>query len=136
MGSTATWVSMGGGIINGGGDKMACDDSRGGGCGGLGNDASVIEARGGGGNGGRRGSGTNACGGWSPSSIFLEQLLKREITPFLSQVTARVCGGGGPFPSYRVQDGPRGDRAHLRPTTLKPNIIIINKGSQNRGKWR
>ena len=37
---------------------------------------------------------------------------------FFSQMTARVCGGGGPFPSYRAQDGPRGERAHLRPMTL------------------
>ena len=31
---------------------------------------------------------------------------------------------GGPFPSYRTEDGPRGKRAHLRPTTRKPNMII------------
>ena len=24
----------------------------------------------------------------------------------------------GPFPSYRAQNGPRGERAHLRPTNL------------------
>ena len=27
------------------------------------------------------------------------------------------AGGGGPFPSYRAQNGPRGERAQLRPTT-------------------
>ena len=32
-----------------------------------------------------------------------------------SQMTARVCGGA--FPSYRAQNGPRGERAHLRHTT-------------------
>ena len=26
--------------------------------------------------------------------------------------------GGGPFSSYRSQDGPRGERAHLSPTNL------------------
>ena len=36
---------------------------------------------------------------------------------------ARVCGG--PFPSCRAQDGPRRERAHLRTTTGKPNMIII-----------
>ena len=38
------------------------------------------------------------CGGgggrdWSPSLIFLEQPLEREIAPFCLQMTARVCGG-------------------------------------------
>ena len=44
-----------------------------------------------------------------------------EFSPFFSQMTARVCGGGvgGPFPSYRTQDGPRRERAHLRPTNLE-----------------
>ena len=27
---------------------------------------------------------------------------------------------GGPFPSYRAHNGPRGERAHLRPTTQNP----------------
>ena len=41
---------------------------------------------------------------------------------------------GCPFPSYRAQDGSRGERAHLRPTTRKPNIIIKRiKGPQKRG---
>ena len=70
--------------------------------------------------GGRRGGGdTEACSGgsgWTPSPAFLEQPLEREITPFFLQMTARVCGGG-PFPSYRAHNGPRGERAHLRPTT-------------------
>ena len=74
--------------------------------------------------GGRRGGGTEACGGggsgddgdWTPSLAFLEQPLERQITPFFLQMTARVCGGG-PFPSYRAHNGPRGERAHLRPTT-------------------
>ena len=65
---------------------------------------------------GRRGGGD---GGWTPSPAFLEQPLEREITPFFLQMTSRVCGGrgGGPFPSYRVHNGPRGERAYLRPTT-------------------
>ena len=50
----------------------------------------------------------------SPSLIFLEQPLEREFTPFFLQMTARVVGG--PFPSYRAQNGPRGEREHLRPT--------------------
>ena len=69
--------------------------------------------------GGRRGGGMEACGGgdgWTPSPAFLEQPLEREITPFFLQITARVCGGG-PFPSYRAHNGPRRERAHLRPTT-------------------
>ena len=41
-------------------------------------------------------------------------------------MTARVCGGG-PFPSYRAQNGPRGERAHLRPTTESLNMLIENK---------
>ena len=84
----------------------------------------VIKARGGDGLGGRHGGGTWWCGGngsgegggWSPSLIFLEQPLERENTPIFLQMTARVCGGG-PFSSYRAQNGLRGERAHLRPTT-------------------
>ena len=68
--------------------------------------------RGGGGSGGGDGGGDS---GWTPSPAFLEQPLEREITPFFLQMTARVCGGG-PFPSYRAHNGPRGERAHLRPT--------------------
>ena len=78
--------------------------------------------------GGRRsGGGTEVCGGgsgggdggWTPSPAFLEQPLERESTPFFLQMMARVCGGG-PFPSYRAHNGPRGERAHLRPTTQNP----------------
>ena len=36
-------------------------------------------------------------------------------------------GGGGPFPSYRAHNGPRGERAHLRPTTQKLNMLIENR---------
>ena len=70
---------------------------------------------------GRRG-GTEACGGdgWTPFSAFLEQPLEREITHFFLQMTARFVGGG-PFLSYRAHNGPRGERAHLRPTTQNPN---------------
>ena len=71
--------------------------------------------------GGRRGGGG---GGWIPFPAFLEQPLEREITPFFLQMTARVCGGGGPFPSYRAHNWPRGERAHLRPTTQHLKIII------------
>ena len=75
--------------------------------------------------GGRRGDGggdgTEASDGgggdgWTPSPAFLEQPLERESTTFFLQMTARVCGGG-PFPSYRAHNRPRGERAHLRPTT-------------------
>ena len=83
----------------------------------------MAGARSGGGRRGGGGGGTEACGGggddggWTPSPAFLEQPLERESTPFFLQMTARVCGGGGPFPSYRAHNGPRGERAHLRPTT-------------------
>ena len=77
-------------------------------CGGI----LVIAARRGG-DGGRHVGGSDDS--WSLSSIFRERSLKREISPFLSQMTARDCGGG-PFPSYRAQDEPR-EWAHLRPTT-------------------
>ena len=45
--------------------------------------------------GGRRGGGTEACGGggWTPPPAFREQPLEMEETPFLSQMTTRVCGG-------------------------------------------
>ena len=87
----------------------------------------MAGARSGGGRrgGGGGGGGTEACsgggggGGWTPSPAFREQPLEREITPFFLQMTARVCGGG-PFPSYRAHNGPRGERAHLRPTTQNP----------------
>ena len=71
-------------------------------CGGRGNDSGgggnrdvlVVVARSGG------GSGTDACGGgedsgWTPFPTFREQSLEKEGTPFFSQMTARVCGGGG-----------------------------------------
>ena len=88
--------------------------------------------------GGRRGGdgGTEACGsgggGWTPSLAFLEQPLEREITPFFLRMTARVCEEG-PFPSYGAHNGPRGERAHLRPTTKKPKILIENKGLKKKG---
>ena len=48
----------------------------------------------------------------------------------LSQMTARVCGRR----SRGVQDGSRGEMAHLSPTTQMPNIIIIRlKGQQKMG---
>ena len=52
-----------------------------------------------------------------------------EFTPFFLQMMARFCGGGGggPFPSYRAQNGPRGERADLRTRTLKPKYIHRNK---------
>ena len=40
---------------------------------------------------------------------------------------ARVHGGGDPFSSYRTQDGTRGERACLRPTTQKPKHTHRNK---------
>ena len=70
--------------------------------------------------GGCHGVGGGGGSGWTPSPAFLEQPLEREITLFFLQMTARVFGGGGPFPSYRAHNGPRGERAHLRPTTQNP----------------
>ena len=75
--------------------------------------------------GGSGGSSTDACG-WTSSPTFFEQPLEREELLFFSQMTARVCGGG-PFPSYRAQNGLRGERAHLRPATQSLNILIENK---------
>ena len=49
-------------------------------------------------------------------------------------MTARVCGGGGSLPSYRAQDGPRGERSYLRPTIRKPNMIIIIIKDLQRGE--
>ena len=39
---------------------------------------------------------------------------------------------GGPFPSYRAQDGLKGERAHLRLTTRKPKMIIEIKRDPQR----
>ena len=95
-----------------------------------------IGARGGSGHGGDSGGGGG--GGRSPSSIFLEQPLEREFTPFLLQMMARVCGGEGegegPFPSYRAQNGPRGERAHLRSMTQSLNMLIeIRRFTKKKG---
>ena len=63
----------------------------------------MAGARSGGGRRGGGGGGTEACGGggshgdWTPSPVFLEQPLEREITPFFLQMTARVCGGSLPL---------------------------------------
>ena len=54
-------------------------------------DVLMVRARSGGG-----GDGDSDCNdGWTPSLTFCEQPLEREETPFFSQMTARVCGGGG-----------------------------------------
>ena len=55
-------------------------------------------------------------GGWTPSQPSMSSHLRGTRLLFFSQMMARVCGGG-PFPSYRAQNGPRGERAHLRPRT-------------------
>ena len=65
-------------------------------CSDVSNGGVVIEARGGG--GGRGGSmssyGNGDDGGSrSPSSIFHEQSLEKEFTPFFLQMIARVCAG-------------------------------------------
>ena len=107
---------------------MAARRSGGGGGGGMRTAASQWQRRrtvAGARSGGR---GTKACGsggdgGWTPFPAFLEQPLERESTPFFLQMTARVCGGG-PFPFYRAHNGPRGERAHLRPTTQHLKILI------------
>ena len=87
----------------------------------------MAGARSGGGHHGGGGGGTEVCGGggggWTPSPAFLEQPLEREITHFFLQMTARVCGGS-PFSSYRAHNGPRGERAHLGPTTQHLKILI------------
>ena len=72
-------------------------------------------ARGGGGSGNGGSDGTLACdggdssgdGGWTPSSTFLEQSLKREFTPFFLQVTAKICGGVA-FPLIEPKLGQEG----------------------------
>ena len=83
------------------GATVRCSDDngsgRGGGGGVCGSGGNIVKkARGGG------GGGTCACsssgggddGGWTSSSTFLEQSLKREFSPFLVKMTARVWGGG------------------------------------------
>ena len=45
--------------------------------------------------------------GLLPQPSF-EQSLKLGFLSFLCQMMARVCGGGGPFHSYRAQDGQKG----------------------------
>ena len=40
------------------------------------------------------GCGDGGNGGWNPSPAFREQPLEREETPFFSQMTAKVFGGG------------------------------------------
>ena len=86
----------------GDGGTMVCgdgDDSGGGN-----DDVLVGGARSGGG-----GSGTDACGGsgsdsgWTPSPTFCEQPLEKEETPFFSQMTAKVCWGGGEVPSPLIE---------------------------------
>ena len=42
-------------------------------------------------------------GGWTPSPASREQPLEREETPFFSQMTARVCVGGGGVPSPLIE---------------------------------
>ena len=48
-----------------------------------------------------------AAVGLLPQPSF-EQSLKLGFLSFLSEMMARVCGGGGPFHSYRAQDGQKG----------------------------
>ena len=79
------------------------------------------------------GGGGNDDGGWTLSPAFREQTLEIEETPFFSQMTARVWGGGGPCPSYRAQNGPRGEMAHLRLTTENLNILIEIKVHKEEG---
>ena len=43
------------------------------------------------------GGGCGSGGSKSPSSIFFEQPIEREFTPFFFQMTARVCGGSLPL---------------------------------------
>ena len=75
----------------------------------------VIFARGGGGSSGGHVGGTRACGGsgdgsQSPSLIFHERSLMGGDHSFVTQMTARVCWGGGgvPFPLIRPKMGPKG----------------------------
>ena len=43
-------------------------------------------------------------------------------------------GGGGPFPSFRAQNGPREERAHLRPTNENLNMLIeIRRFTKKKG---
>ena len=112
-------ASSGGGCRDGGGGGMEA-------CGG--GDTEAFGGSGGGGGGGDDGDGGGGGGGggddgWTPSLGFCEQPLEMEETPFFSQMTARFCGGG-PFPSYRAQNAPRGERAHLRLTTQNPNTLM------------
>ena len=59
--------------------------------------------------------------GLLPWSSLRSHLRESSLISFFKW-RSRVCGG--PFPSYRAQDGTRGERAHWRPTTRKPKMII------------
>ena len=59
--------------------------------------------------------------GLLPRSSFSSHLRGSSLLSFFKR---RLGFMVFPFPSCRAQDGSRGERAHLRPTTLKPNMII------------
>ena len=83
--------------------------------------------------GARGGGGTRlCCGGRSPSSIFLEQPLQREFTPFFLQMMARVCEGGGvgSFPLLLSPKWTERGKGPLEAHNPKPKILIENKKVQ------
>ena len=133
-GGAGRWRRCNGGCSGGGSVRVAAAAQGRQRCQGGGGNNGILVA------GARSGGSTKVCGGgggdsgWTPSPIFREQPLEREKTPLFSQMIARVCGGGGPFPSYRAQNGPRGERAHLWPTTQSLNMIIeIKRFTKKKG---
>ena len=62
-------------------------------------------------------AGAVAAVGLLPQSSRSGHSRGRSLLSF-SNDSQSLLGGGGPFPFYRAQDEPRGERAHLRPTNL------------------
>ena len=68
-------------------------------------------------------------GGRSPSSIFLEQPLEREFTPFFLQMTARVCGGFIPLFFSPLGPQPKPKHAHRKgPQRRRASLVGSRKG--------
>ena len=67
---------------------------------------------------------TEAAVGLLPQPSLSSHLRGRSLFSFFKW---RLGFVGGHFPSYRAQNGSRGERAHLKPTTQSLNMLIENK---------